>query len=76
MRARSVLRRRATEGGPLDLAAGELEAGDELDEEVDDVEAVVEALEVLAALLLLPLLDTPLELPLAPAGAACIDGPA
>lgn len=67
MRARSVLRRRATDGGPLGLAADEAEAGGVADEDVD---ADVVGLEVLA-LLLLPLL----ELPLPPAGAAWTDGP-
>lgn len=65
MRARSVLRRRATDGGPLGLAADEVEAGG-----VDDDDADVVGLEVLVLLLLLLL-----GLPLAPAGAAWTDGP-
>lgn len=63
MRARSVLRRRATEGGPFDLAAAEPEAGDDDDDEEDVAVAAEELFEVLAVLLL-PLLETPLELPL------------
>lgn len=63
MRARSVLRRRATDGGPFCLVFG-VGAPDEEVEEVD-----VDALALLAELLLL-LLDVPAELAFDPAGAA------
>lgn len=68
MRARSVLRRRATEGGPFALEEEGPEAAVVDVDEEPEVDAAVEALEVLAVEVLLLLDD--------PAGAACTDGPA